>query len=262
MIRLAAQTRLVPGDGLAAKHANALAAGLDGIELEGFPMVAFAEEAVRDRVPVSAMCSGHRGWFIDPDPDQIAVCIEDVKRLLELGADLEAPLIIVPIFGRTNYLPHCQTGRTAEEDEALWLEGLAEVTAHADRVGGRLLIEAINRYQNSVSMTVADAARFARAVASPMVRPMGDTFHMNIEEARIGPALEALGGDLGYVHLSDSNRHEPGAGHIDFDEVFAALASVGYDGWASLECNWSRTDDPELLSRTVAFLRERMAGLS
>lgn len=168
MIRLAAQTRLVPGDTLRAKHKNALRLGLDGIELEGFPMIELAEQALAQGVPVSAMCAGHRGWFIDPDPAQVSACIEDVKRLLELGAELDAPLIVVPIYGRTRHLPpHCGTGRSAEEDEQLWLQGLADVTAHADRVGGRLLVEAINRYQNSVCVTVDDAVRYARMSGPP-----------------------------------------------------------------------------------------------
>jgi sugar phosphate isomerase/epimerase len=105
---------------------------------------------------------------------------------------------------------------------------------------------------------VADAVRFARAAGSEKVEPMADTFHMNIEEAHIGATLEATAAQLGYVHLSDSNRMEPGAGHIDFGEVFAALDAGGYDGWASIECNWSSTDEAECLERTVRFLRETM----
>ena len=164
MIRIAAQTGLIAGDGLREKQDNALAMGLDGIELSGASMIDQAEEAVAEQVPISAICSGFRGWFIDPDPGLVRACIEDSKRLLELTADLQAPLIIVPIFGRTRFLPaHCGTGRTAEEDEALWLEGLHEVVEHADRVGGSIIIEPINRYQNSVCNSLADAVRFARS---------------------------------------------------------------------------------------------------
>nr|MBA3851812.1 sugar phosphate isomerase/epimerase [Chloroflexota bacterium] len=136
MINLAVQSRLVPGASLREKRETALSYGFDGIELSHSRMIDAAEEALRDAVPVSAMCSGHRGWFIDPDPTQIRACIEDVKRLLELGARLDAPLIVVPIYGRTNKLPNCGTGRSVEEDEALWLEGLREATDYAERVGG------------------------------------------------------------------------------------------------------------------------------
>lgn len=256
-VKLAIQSRLVPGRNLTEKHANALRYGFDGIELSHFPMIEAADEALRDGVPVSAMCSGHRGWFIDPDPEQIRACREDVKRLLELGAELRAPLIVVPIFGRTHNLPHSGTGRTREEDEALWLDGLREVTDHAERVGGQLLIEAINRFENSISVTIADAVHFARLMNSPAVRAMGDVFHMNIEEADMGASLEAAGDQLGYLHLADSQRLEPGQGHLDFGSVFSGLRRMGYDGWASMECNLS--GEPEqVLPPAVEYLRARL----
>ena len=257
MTRLAVQSVLVPGATLREKHDNALAYGFDGLELNHFPMIDAAREAVRERVPVTAMCSGHRGWFIDPDPDEIRACITDVKRLLELGADLDAPLIVVPIYGRTNKLPNCGTGRSPEDDEALWLDGLREVTAHAEKVGGRLVVEGINRYENSVSVTVADAVRWAREARSPNVKAMGDVFHMNIEEPDMGAALEAAGDMLAYVHLGDSHRLEPGTGHLDFANVFAALHRIGYEGWASMECNLSG-DAADVLPRSAAFVRDQI----
>jgi sugar phosphate isomerase/epimerase len=258
-MRLAVQSRLLPTGSLRDRHESALRYGFDGIELSHFPMIEAAQEALRDRVPVSAMCSGHRGWFIDPDPAEIDACKQDVKRLLELGAELDAPLIIVPIYGRTaNLPPHAGTGRTREEDEILWLEGLREVTDHADRVGGRLVIEAINRFENSVSVTLADALRWAGIANSPQVRVMGDVFHMNIEEVDFGATFEAAGAMLAYVHLADSQRLEPGKGHLDWPSVFAGLSRMGYDGWASMECNLS--GPPELvLPEAVDFLRARIA---
>lgn len=257
MLKLAIQSRLVPGESLRDKRESALRYGFDGIELSAFPMIEAAEQAVRDGVSVSAMCSGHRGWFIDPDPELVRACLEDVKRLLELGATLDAPLIVVPIYGRTNRLPNCGTGRTQEEDEALWQEGLREATEHAEKVGGRLVVEGINRYENSVSITLADAVRWASAMASPNVRAMGDVFHMNIEEPDLGASLVEAGDMLAYVHLADSQRLEPGQGHLDFDGVFGGLASMGYSGWASMECNLS--GDPDVvLPAAVSYLRSRM----
>ena len=259
MTRLAIQSRLVPGASLRERYDRALDYGFDGMELSGFPMIDLAEEALRDAVPVSAMCSGHRGWFIDPDPEQVRACIDDSKRLLELGAELDAPLIVVPIYGRTNKLPNCGTGRTPEEDDALWLDGLREVSEHADRVRGRIVVEAINRYENSVSVTVSDAVRWARAARSPQVKAMGDVFHMNIEEPDLGAAFESMGHMLAYVHLADSQRLEPGMGHLPWASVFGGLARMGYDGWASMECNLSGPAD-EVLPAAVRFLRGQMAA--
>ena len=262
MIQLAVQARLVPGRTLAERRDRAREFGFDGIELSvasPWPaMIEQAEEALRDDIPVTAICAGHRGWLIDPDPAQAALARADIMRLLDLGAELDAALILVPIYGRTRKFPAASTGRTQREDEALWLDGLRAATEHAERVGARILVEAINRYENSVSVTVADAARWARAMRSPAVRMMGDVFHMNIEEADIGQAFESVADDLAYVHLGDSQRLEPGRGHLDFDGAFAGLARAGYHGWASLECNLSGPA-VDVLPPSVAFLRESMA---
>ena len=253
-MKLAVQSRLVPGASLRQKHENALRYGFDGIELSHFPMIEVAEEAIREGVPVSAMCSGHRGWFIDPDRRQIEACLDDVKRLLELGSELNAPLIVVPIFGRTNALPGCGTGRSPDEDRELWRRGLREVTDHAEKVGGRLLVEAINRYENSLSVTLADAVGWAEEMESRNVRAMADVFHMNLEEADLAASIESAGDMLAYVHLADSQRLEPGQGHLDFGSVFAGLGRTGYAGWASMECNLSGEAE-EVLPRSVDFLR-------
>lgn len=262
MIELAVQSRLLPGNRLAERLDRALHYGFDGIELsvtDPWPaMVELAEEAIRDDIPVTAICAGHRGWPIDPDTAQMNLARADIAQLLALGAELNAPLILVPIYGRTRKLAAATTGRLPEEDEALWLERLREATEHAERLGATILVEAINRYENSVSVTLADAARWARAMRSPAVRMMGDVFHMNIEEADIGRAFESVAQQLAYVHLGDSQRLEPGQGHLDFEAVFAGLKRAGYHGWASLECNLSGPPE-DVLPRSAAFLRRAMA---
>ncbi len=262
MIRLSVQSRLVPGASLREKYDNAVSYGFDGMELSHFPMIEAAEEAVRDGVPITAMCSGHRGWFIDPDPAQIAACRADVDRLLELSAQLAAPLIVVPIYGRTHNLPaHCGTGRTLEEDRALWLEGLRAATEKAEKVGGSLLVEAINRFENSISVKVADAAGFARDMNSPNVRAMGDVFHMNIEEVDMGEALVAERDMIAYLHLADSQRLEPGMGHLDLENVFRGLARMDYEGYASMECSLSGPA-ASTLPAAVQHLRATIAAAS
>jgi sugar phosphate isomerase/epimerase len=258
-IRLAVQSRLVPGRSLRERHDTALAYGYDGIELSGSSMLELAAEAVRDAVPVTAICGGHRGWPIDPDPRQAEAAREDIDRLLEVGAQLDAPLILVPIYGRNRKFPGMDTGRSPAEDDALWREALRRATDRAEAVGARILVEPINRYENSVCITIADAMRWAAEMDSDRVRPMADVFHMNIEEADVGAALESAGSLLGYVHLGDSQRLEPGRGHLPWDDVFGALHRIGYGGWATLECNLSGPA-PEVLPAAATFLRARMGA--
>jgi sugar phosphate isomerase/epimerase len=258
VIRLAIQDRLLPGASLGERFTAARRFGFDAIELNLPPVLDHAREARAGRVPVSAICGGYRGWLIDPDPEGVRAARTDIKLLLEAGAALGAGCIVVPIWGRTRHLPNIGTGRAREEDESLFLEGMRELATHAERVGGTLLLEPINRYQNDLCVTVADALRLRERIGSPAVRVMVDVFHMNIEEADLGAAIDSARGSLGYVHLADNHRLEPGTGHLDFGLVFEALARISYEGYASLECAGLSGRADAALPTTASFLRERM----
>ena len=83
---------------------------------------------------------------------------------------------------------------------------------------------------------------------------MGDFFHMNIEETDIAESIRAAGGFLKHIHLADSNRRHPGAGHIDFRPALAALGAINFDGYMALECHVT-VELPVLLEQSARFLR-------
>jgi sugar phosphate isomerase/epimerase len=57
------------------------------------------------------------------------------------------------------------------------------------------------------------------------------------------------------VHVADSNRLQPGKGHLDFLPGFAALKEAGYDGYLGIECRISGPYD-EALAESAELLRE------
>jgi sugar phosphate isomerase/epimerase len=183
---------------------------------------------------------------------------------LELAGELGCGCVVVPIWGRTRNLPGIATGRTREEDETIFVEAMTGLARVAERCGSRLFIEPINRYQNDVCVTIADALRLRERIASPAVFIMADVFHMNIEEADLGESIIAAGRWLGHVHLADSQRLEPGKGHLDLRPVFGALARIGYDGYASFELAALSGDADAVLPSSVAYVRERLraAGIA
>ena len=54
---------------------------------------------------------------------------------------------------------------------------------------------------------------------------------LNIEEDDLPKAIVAAGHLISHVHVDDSNRLQPGTGHLDFLGAFDALREIGYDGW-------------------------------
>jgi sugar phosphate isomerase/epimerase len=59
---------------------------------------------------------------------------------------------------------------------------------------------------------------------------------MALEERDMLQAIRDHKGDIGHVHLADSNRRLPGQGLTNFAAVAAALNEIEYNGWGAFEC--------------------------
>ncbi len=96
-------------------------------------------------------------------------------------------------------------------------------------------VEVVNRFEQFLINTCEEAIAYVEAVASPNVKILLDTFHMNIEENFIGEAIQKAGDKLGHLHVGENNRMPPGYGHIPWTEVGAALRKVDYQGYVVME---------------------------
>ena len=172
-------------------------------------------------------------------------------------------------------LPDLSTGAVAEQvtmlreaadalagidPDAFERRALAELGAHAQREGVVLWLEPLNRYEDHMVNRLEQAVELARAASSPAVQVVGDLYHMNIEEADLARAIRDAAPLLTHVQIGDSNRLQPGAGHLDFAAAFTALADIGYDGWLAMECGVD--GDPHVVLPEVArFVRGHLAAL-
>jgi sugar phosphate isomerase/epimerase len=256
---LACQDRLAAGATLAARLTNLLRYGFDAVELHGTSLVQRPEEtraALRETgVPVSTICAGFEGSPMHPEPALRRKAIDDCKRLLDWAEELHAAgLIIAPDIGA----PPLPDLRPAVEPERLahdlLLAGLRELGDHLRGMDTALLLEPLNRYESRTLRHTADAVALCEESGSPRIKVLFDIFHMTIEEADPLGALRAAGDRLGHVHLADSNRQVPGAGHTDFAALLRTLRDMGYTGTAALECHVPGNPD-ELLPRCAEYLR-------
>jgi sugar phosphate isomerase/epimerase len=263
---LAVQENLVPGAGAAERMARAVAAGFDGLEVRDSDVVRRPElaAAMRDVGGVIPTCCPEApdGFLADFDASARGRAVERLQRQLDGLAALGGRGLITPAaWGMwSNRLPPFEAPpRTPEEDREVLVEQLTALGDHAERAGVLVLLEPLNRYEDHMVNTVAQAAEIARATGSAAVRVLADTYHMNIEEDDICSSLREHAPLLGAVHLSDSNRHQPGTGHVPFGDVVEALRSVGWDGTLSVECR-IRGDAGQALEACGAYLRGLLAG--
>jgi sugar phosphate isomerase/epimerase len=167
--------------------------------------------------------------FTSDDPDVRRAAIERVKSHVPLAQHFGATIILGLIRGIT------PPGQSHERSMAYLVEALQECSAVAAREGVSFALEPLNRYETDLIHTVGQGMELIQRVGAENFGLLLDTFHMNIEEPSIEASIRACGDRIFHFHVADSNRWHPGAGHLDFRGILAALGETGYDGYVSGE---------------------------
>lgn len=155
--------------------------------------------------------------------DYLSKCITMVS---ELGGKV---MSIVPSeVGKTKAM-------ASETEEWNWaIEGLKELNAHAKKLGVKIAIEPLNRFETNFINRADQALMLAKAVG-PECGVCLDVYHMNQEEADMFQAIERVGKRLYDVHVADNNRYACGQGMLDWKGLFKTLNKVGYKGSLTVE---------------------------
>jgi D-psicose/D-tagatose/L-ribulose 3-epimerase len=174
-----------------------------------------------------------------------------LRTCIDIAAEVRSPLVSGPMYATTG---NTQMASDAER-RAQWeraADGLRSAAAYAAERGVALAIEPLNRFETDLVNTTEQGVRLCRDIGADNVGLLLDTFHMNIEEKDIGTAIRQAGPYLRHFHACENDRAAPGTGHVEWDDVFAALADVGYRGDAVIE---SFTPDNKEIARAVSLWR-------
>jgi D-psicose/D-tagatose/L-ribulose 3-epimerase len=232
-------------------------AGYDLIELPAFEPAAMDLGAIARALEaheLDATCSLGLGFHNDinsEDPESVARGEQTLDDALSMTRDIGATYLGGVIFSALAPYTAMPTQRGRENSQAV-ITRLAEKAKASDiRVG----LEFVNRYETNLLNTAAQTAAYIRETGSDNLVVHLDSYHMNIEEADFRQPVFDAGDLLGYVHIGENHRGYLGSGHIDFDQLFGALAEVGYDGVITFESFSSRVVD-ENLSTILRIWRE------
>jgi sugar phosphate isomerase/epimerase len=236
-IKFAYNTLVYTGEDLEQGIKRIAYCGYDGVEFVGEPEQA---DIVRIRslldqygLAASSLCAIYTAErdLVSSTAGIRKQAIDYLKSCIDFAAAIGAQGISVT--------PTANMKISAEADrdtELNWAaEGIREAGRYAGEHGIRLAIEAWNRYENYLITRLEQSLTLVNQISLPNVGCMGDTFHMNIEEADIAQAFKNVGDKLFYVHFADSNRAAPGRGHIDFKPIVKALQDIDYHGYVSFE---------------------------
>lgn len=240
MIRFCANLSLLFGEvPFLERFARAARAGFDAVEFWwpsgedlGQVEAAIADsgvEVVLFNLDAGDMAAGDRGLLGDP------------SRHDEFLANLPVALELADRVGcgQLNALLGLELpGMDAADQLELAAENLRFAAAQAAPADIRLLVEAINTFDNGpylVSHTAA-AADLIASVGRANVGLQYDVFHMQRMEGNLAETIRGHRELIGHVQIADCpGRGEPGTGEINFPFLFGVLEEIGYGGHVGLE---------------------------
>ncbi len=190
---------------------------LDGLDLQRTAVSAIGDPALD---------------LISPDRAVRQAGIDRMRWVLDCTAELGADRVSGPLHSVLGQFSG--QGPTADEI-ARAIDSQQAIGAHAATLGVTVGLEALNRFECYLVNTMADLSALLARIDHPNIRAMYDTFHCNIEETNPIAALTAHKADVVHIHISENDRGVPGRGNIPWAETFAAIKSIGYDDWLTIE---------------------------
>ena len=159
------------------------------------------------------------------DEGQRARSVDYVKSVLTMVSELDGEIITLVPATVGKVVPD-----GTEEEEWKWVvDATKECFAHAKKMGVKIAVEPLNRFETYFFNRAAQALALADAV-SPECGVCLDAFHLNIEEEDMYDAIRLAGKRLFDFHVADNNRFAAGLGHLDWKKIVGTLKEIGYDG--------------------------------
>jgi sugar phosphate isomerase/epimerase len=237
------------------------AMGFDGFEIDGKLLVenvqAVKAAIAETGLPVTTACGGYDGWIGDFIEERRLNGLQQITRILEALAEVGGKGIVVPAaWGMFTYrLPPMNSPRSQAGDRKSVSDSLRYLDEVAARTGTKVYLEPLNRYQDHMINTLADARSYIEENQLKHTQIIGDFYHMNIEEDDISQAFHKNRDLLGHVHIADNHRYQPGSGSLDFKKHFEQLRADGYDGYIVYEGRIRAEDPAAAYQQSLQFLR-------
>ncbi len=170
-----------------------------------------------------------------------------LQRIVEICETLEADIACGPFAMPVNVFGQAEHSRSEWEHA---VDILSQAASYAEHAGVRFAFEYLNRFQTNFATCTAEAIRLIDAIGSPSFGLVCNTYHAHIEELSAGAAIEAAGDRIFHVQIAESDRATPGRGQVDWDETFAGLRAIGYDGWYVIQSFLPMPPDVAAVTRT------------
>lgn len=163
------------------------------------------------------------------------------KAQVDLAAEVGAVAYTGALYGHPGVikrrLPPCdEYSRTAE--------GLHALAAYGAARDVRIVLEPMSHFRTHMVNTPEQAMRLIELSEHPNLSALLDTYHVVTEIRDYADAIRTLAPRLWGIHACENDRGVPGGGLVPWEEVFAALRSVNFDGYVLMETYNSSLGEP------------------
>ena len=120
------------------------------------------------------------------------------------------------------------------------------------------LVEPLPEPDCNFILNLAEARSMVEFIGHPNCRMMVDVKSMCAEKKPIKELIVGNSDLLEYVHANDANLRGPGFGETDFVPIFAALKSIGYQGFISVEVFNYNPDPVTIAKESLRYMKKCM----
>ena len=172
-------------------------------------------------------------------------------ELVRFCADLAGEIIVVGSPKQRN-IPD---GATREQAWQWAMETFKPSVRLAEEQGVTICLEPLAPSETNFINTAAEAISFVQQFNSLHFKIILDVKAMCSEGKPIPEIIRASWPHFAYFHANDRNLKGPGFGDVDFKPIAAALKSVGYNGYVSVEV-FNFDEGPEAIAtRSLDYLK-------
>ncbi|GHE01140.1 TIM barrel protein [Streptomyces alanosinicus] len=179
-----------------------------------------------------------------PGPDRGALSVPGAESD-RFRANIDVAIAFAQSLGCTTFnalYGNRVDGVDPAEQDALALENLVLAAQAVGRVGGTVLIEALNRPESpkcpivSAPEAIEIVDKVNEATGLGNAKFLMDLYHLSMNGEDLPSAIEQYAAKTGHVQIADNpGRGAPGTGSLPLEELLDQLTKAGYDGWVGLE---------------------------
>jgi len=197
------------------------------------------KECKKNELEVSSFIGIIDNQMVDPKDEE--KCVEEFKESLNAAIYLNCKNLVLHVNTVCSDLTIRPTSDvlSSEEKESSIVNILNIIITLASKFDITTYLEPLNviRMCKGYFLTHSkQALNIIEKIDSKNLKLLYDIYHLQIMEGNIISTIEENIDLIGYIHIADvPERHEPGTGEINFENIYKKLLELDYNGYVGFE---------------------------